>query len=78
MRKKLLSVLMSTCMAAGLLAGSGAAAMTAEAAEGEKTKITVYLGGDAADENQKIIETFNEQSDTIEAEMVTLTEGSSG
>ena len=77
MRKKLLSVLMSTCMAAGLLAGSGAAAMTAEAAEGEKTKITVYLGGDAADENQKIIETFNEQSDTIEAEMVTLTEGSS-
>lgn len=44
----------------------------------EKTKISVYLGGDAADENQKIIDLFNERSETIEADLVTLTEGSSG
>lgn len=78
MKKKLLSALMSTCMAAGLLAGTGAVGLTARADEGEKTKITVYLGGDAADANQQIIETFNEQSETTEVEMVTLTEGSSG
>lgn len=44
----------------------------------EKTVISVYLGGERADENQKIIDTFNAQSETTEIEMVTLTEGSNG
>lgn len=79
MKKKLVSMLMVTCMAAGLLAGCGGSSDSdGGSSDSEKTQITVYLGGDAADENQNIIETFNEQSDTIEAELVTLTEGSSG
>lgn len=48
------------------------------AGTGGKTKITVYLGGEAADENQKIVDTYNAQSETTEVELVTLTDGSSG
>ncbi len=43
-----------------------------------KVKITAYLGGEMPDENQKLIEAFNAQSDTTEVEMLTLTKGSSG
>lgn len=72
MKKRILSMLMAATMFGGIFAGN----CTAWAAE--KTKITVYLGGDLADANQEIIDTFNEQSETTEVEMVTLTEGSSG
>lgn len=73
MKKRILSVLLTAAMACGIMTGTSTVW-----AEGEKTKISVYLGGDAADENQKIIDLFNEQSETTEIEMVTLTEGSSG
>lgn len=79
MKKRLLSVLMVTCMTAGLMAGCGSSDSADEASDEDgKTTITVYLGGDAADENQNIIDTFNEQSETTQIDMVTLTEGSSG
>ena len=49
-----------------------------ENASGEKTKIRVYIGGDNADLNAGLVESFNAQSSDAEAEIVTLTEGQSG
>lgn len=74
MKKRVVSIMFAAAMVSSVLASN----CTVFAEDGEKTKISVYLGGDAAEENQKIIETFNAQSQTIEAELVTLTEGSSG
>lgn len=85
MKKKLLSLMLAAVMGIGLIGCGGAGSQGTEgsgahdsASAGEKTKISVYLGGDAADENQKVIDAYNAQSDTAEIEMVTLTEGSSG
>ncbi len=90
MKKKVLCLFMAATMLLGLTACGGSsdsensskenAVSTENTADGssEKTKITVYLGGDAADENQKIVDIYNEQSETTEVELVTLTEGSSG
>lgn len=90
MKKKVLCLMMAAAMMLGAAgcqgsstddsAGNGALASTENntGSSSGKTKITVYLGGDAADENQKIVDTYNAQSDTTEIELVTLTEGSSG
>ncbi|MDL2302332.1 ABC transporter substrate-binding protein [Lachnospiraceae bacterium OttesenSCG-928-D06] len=51
---------------------------TTEETAGEKTKIRVYIGGDNADLNTDLVEAFNAQSTTAEAEIVTLTDGQSG
>ena len=90
MKKKVLCLFMAATMLLGLTACGGGsdsensskenAVSTENTADGssEKTKITVYLGGDAADENQKIVDIYNEQSETTEVDLVTLNEGSSG
>lgn len=94
MKRKVLCLLMAAAMMFGTAAcqgsgtddsaegsaGKSAAASTENnsGSSSEKTKISVYLGGDAADENQKIVDTYNAQSDTTEIELVTLTDGSSG
>lgn len=62
--------------AKGSEAADGASQVTTNA-EG-KTKIRVYVGGDNADLNQKLIDEFNAKSTDAEAEIVTLTEGQSG
>lgn len=69
--------LIAKSLVAAMVISTGLAASVGVSAE-EKTNITVYLGGDRPDENQKVIETFNEQSETTHVDMITLTEGSSG
>lgn len=60
---------------AGSLTGGGSGdTVTADG----KVKITAYLGGEMPDENQKLVEAFNAQSETTEVEMITLTKGSGG
>ncbi|MCD8014563.1 MAG: ABC transporter substrate-binding protein [Lachnospiraceae bacterium] len=76
MKKRGMNVILAGTMAVSLAMGGTSMSVLAES--GEKVTISVYLGGDSADENQAIIEAFNAQSNTIEAELVTLTEGSSG
>lgn len=93
MKRRLLGLLMAAAMTVGLLGCGGneskdGAQQGTESAKADttkdtktkdgKTKISVYLGGEAADENQAIIDTFNAQSDTTQAELITLTKGSSG
>lgn len=58
--------------------GNTATAGTDTVTDDGKIKITAYLGGEMPDENQKLIEAFNAQSETTEVEMLTLTKGSSG
>lgn len=90
MKKKVLSALLASAMVMGLLAGCGSSKDASQnaggtetgnvenAAGGEKTKIRVYIGGDNANLNLKLVEDFNAQSTDAEAEIVTLTDGQSG
>lgn len=92
MKRKLTGLLLAVSLSIGLVGCGGSSNNAGDSSAGNesaesssqhkaadgKTKISVYLGGDAADENQAVIETFNAQSETIEAELVTLADGSSG
>lgn len=92
MKRKLTGLLLAVSLSIGLVGCGGSSDNAGDSSAGNestesssqhkaadgKTKISVYLGGDAADENQAVIETFNAQSETIEAELVTLADGSSG
>ena len=70
MKKGFLGVMLTAAMVSGVFAGVASAE--------EKTQIRVYIGGDNADLNQKLVNDFNAQSEDVEAEIVTLTEGQSG
>ena len=79
MKKKVISTLLMSVMTVGLLVGSGSnGAVDTVLADGDKTKIRVYVGGDNADLNAQLVEDFNAQSANSEAEIVTLTDGQSG
>jgi raffinose/stachyose/melibiose transport system substrate-binding protein len=93
MKKKVLSIVLASVLSMSLFVGCGSSKTStkttdndstkstekaATEANGEKTKIKVYIGGDNADLNAKLVEAFNEQSTDAEAEIVTLTEGQSG
>lgn len=92
MKRKLTGLLLAVSLSIGVVGCGGSSDNAGDTSAGNestesssqhkaadgKTKISVYLGGDAADENQAVIETFNAQSETIEAELVTLADGSSG
>ena len=62
--------MLTAAMVSGVFAGVASAE--------EKTQIRVYIGGDNADLNQQLVNDFNAQSEDVEAEIVTLTEGQSG
>jgi raffinose/stachyose/melibiose transport system substrate-binding protein len=70
MKKGFLGVMLTAAMVSGVFAGVASAE--------EKTQIRVYIGGDNADLNQQLVNDFNAQSEDVEAEIVTLTEGQSG
>ena len=94
MKRKWIGMMMAAALTLGLTAcggspandsagdnpdSAGAANTDADTVTADgKVKITAYLGGEMPDENQKLIEAFNAQSDTTEVEMLTLTKGSSG
>lgn len=74
MRSKILKVMIATATAASLIAGTGIMSVSAA----DKTKIRVYMGGENAELNANLVAAFNEQSETTEAELVTLTDGQTG
>ena len=70
MKKGFLGVMLTAAMVSGVFASVASAE--------EKTQIRVYIGGDNADLNQQLVNDFNAQSEDVEAEIVTLTEGQGG
>ena len=90
MKKKVLCLLMAATMLLGLTACGGSSAAVKilpkktlyrqkiRQTDRQKRQRSPFMAGDAADENQKIVDIYNEQSETTEVELVTLTEGSSG